>query len=58
MFGASAPKLTRLIIDELKLEQAITAGEKERETVWEVTQLSPDEQVQILYFLTRTNSKV
>lgn len=45
MFGANSPKLTRMIIDELKTEQAVMAGEKDRETIWEVTELSPDEQV-------------
>lgn len=45
MFGANAPKLTNMIIDELKMEQAVLAGEKQRETYWEITDLSPDEQV-------------
>lgn len=45
MFGANAPKLTQMIIDELKMEQGILAGEQNREVVWEVTDLAPDEQV-------------
>lgn len=45
MFGANAPKLTRMISDELKIEQAVIAGEKQRDTVWEVTDLFPDEKV-------------
>lgn len=45
MFGANAPKLTRTIIEELKTEQSVMAGEKTRDTFWEVTELSPDEQV-------------
>lgn len=45
MFGAYAPKLTRMIIDELKMEQTVMEGEKQRVTFWEITDLSPDEQV-------------
>lgn len=45
MFGANAPKLTRMIIEELKVEQAVMAGDKERDSVWDVWELSPDEKV-------------
>lgn len=45
MFGADAPKLTRLIIEELKNEQLVISGEKDREYIQEITTLSPEEEV-------------
>nr|CAI5853384.1 unnamed protein product [Callosobruchus analis] len=44
MFGANSPKLTRLILAELKKEQAIQAGEIPREEGREVTELFEEEQ--------------
>ncbi|GJQ67182.1 hypothetical protein Trydic_g8092 [Trypoxylus dichotomus] len=44
MFGANAPKLTRLIIDELKREEAIREGLKTREEM-DIMELAPEEQV-------------
>lgn len=44
MFGANAPKLTRLIIDELKREEAIREGIKTRHEM-NILELAPEEQV-------------
>lgn len=45
MFGANAPKLARLIVEEIKNEQQVASGEKERETIWEITEMAPEELV-------------
>jgi len=45
MFGADAPKLTRLISDELKKEQAQQAGQPTDRNPLEVTELAPEEKV-------------
>lgn len=44
MFGANAPKLTRLITEELKREQAIREGLKTRQEM-DIMELAPEEQV-------------
>ncbi|KAI4466125.1 nme/nm23 family member 8 [Holotrichia oblita] len=44
MFGANAPKLTRLIIDELKKEEAIREGTRTRHEM-DLMELAPEEQV-------------
>lgn len=44
MFGANAPKLTRLIIDELKKEESIREGARSRIELC-LTELAPEEQV-------------
>ncbi|CAG9823404.1 unnamed protein product [Phaedon cochleariae] len=40
MFGADAPKLTRLIMEELKNEQLVASGEKIRENIMEITEMT------------------
>ncbi|CAG9768427.1 unnamed protein product [Ceutorhynchus assimilis] len=45
MFGADAPKLTRLILSELKKEQAQQSGQTTDRTPKEVTELADEEQV-------------
>lgn len=45
MFGADAPKLTKLISDELKKEQAQQAGQPTDRNPLEVTELAPEEEV-------------
>lgn len=44
MFGADAPKLTRLLIEELKLETLTSTGDQERPTKMEITDLADEEQ--------------
>ncbi|XP_074042871.1 uncharacterized protein [Leptinotarsa decemlineata] len=40
MFGANAPKLTRLIIEELNNEKLAASGEKKRDNILEVTDMT------------------
>ncbi|CAH2006729.1 unnamed protein product [Acanthoscelides obtectus] len=48
MFGANSPKLCRLILQELKKEEAIQAGEITREEGREVTELFEEEQARYI----------
>ncbi|KAG5889777.1 hypothetical protein JTB14_036393 [Gonioctena quinquepunctata] len=43
MFGANSPKLTRLILAELKNEQLEVAGERMRDKIAEITELTQEE---------------
>lgn len=45
MFGADAPKLTRLLIAELQLEKEAASGTQERPLAMEITDLAEEEQV-------------
>ncbi|ENN75141.1 hypothetical protein YQE_08321, partial [Dendroctonus ponderosae] len=45
MFGADAPKLTRLILDELKKEQSEQAGQPTDRMPLEITEMAEEEKV-------------
>lgn len=45
MFGADAPKLTRLILGELKKEQSAQAGQPTDRVLLEVTEMAEEEKV-------------
>ncbi|KAJ8942898.1 hypothetical protein NQ314_009873 [Rhamnusium bicolor] len=45
LFGANVPKLTRILIEEIRKENMAHSGQKERDFMMEITDLTEEEQV-------------